>query len=330
MVSIGGHVERMECYSCHARWAPQCYGCHVKVDYSGSRSGYDWVHAGRQHAESPASRAASRDPGGRQYTIPGHVQEQRSFLRFEDPILGINGERRVTPIVPGCQVSWTIVGPDGDTILADTIFRTPPGTEGGGENGQAAIDMAPVQPHTTSKRARSCESCHVSPKAAGYGIAGGGLMRPWNEDHVVDLMTPDGRVIPADARTQVHAVEGLEGDWTQVVTPDGKQLQTVGHHFTGSRPLNGRERAVLGRGGICLGCHVEIPAGSLAVSLLHHVAEVTGQIPVTAAEHHDLVHKVLLTTAWVQVGGGLFAGAVVLLVVLVFILRRRAAGGGRA
>ncbi len=34
MQSIHRHMDRMECYSCHAAWAPQCYGCHVKVDYS--------------------------------------------------------------------------------------------------------------------------------------------------------------------------------------------------------------------------------------------------------------------------------------------------------
>jgi len=35
-----------------------------------------------------------------------------------------------------------------------------------GPNGSlvAGTDMSPVQPHTTGKKARSCESCHSNPK----------------------------------------------------------------------------------------------------------------------------------------------------------------------
>jgi hypothetical protein len=41
-----GHLEKLECYACHSAWAPQCYGCHVKVDFSGGKSATDWVAAG--------------------------------------------------------------------------------------------------------------------------------------------------------------------------------------------------------------------------------------------------------------------------------------------
>ena len=34
MNGVTKHLERMECYTCHASWTPQCYGCHVKIDYS--------------------------------------------------------------------------------------------------------------------------------------------------------------------------------------------------------------------------------------------------------------------------------------------------------
>ena len=37
MGSVGKHMESMECYACHADWAPQCYGCHITVDYSKAR-----------------------------------------------------------------------------------------------------------------------------------------------------------------------------------------------------------------------------------------------------------------------------------------------------
>ena len=59
MVQIGKHLEQMECYSCHDTWAPQCYGCHVKVDYSGGKKGVDWLavaHAHDIHGTDAAKR----------------------------------------------------------------------------------------------------------------------------------------------------------------------------------------------------------------------------------------------------------------------------------
>ena len=38
------HMESMECYACHADWAPQCYGCHITVDYSEGKTDIDWIH----------------------------------------------------------------------------------------------------------------------------------------------------------------------------------------------------------------------------------------------------------------------------------------------
>ena len=34
MSKVAKHGESLECYACHASWVPQCYGCHVKADYS--------------------------------------------------------------------------------------------------------------------------------------------------------------------------------------------------------------------------------------------------------------------------------------------------------
>ena len=300
MQNIHKHVDTMECYSCHATWAPQCYGCHVKIDYSGGRQSFDWVAAGHRHAE--LEHRADRGESDYETMIPGHVREQRSYLRREDPALGVNGEGRVTPVIPGCQVSVTIVGPEGDTIVKNHIFRTTPGTEGSTDEGQLGIDMSPAQPHTTG-HARSCESCHMSDKALGYGIDGGRLNRPWDQPIVVDLTTADGTVLPHSARPQIEAIPGLEADWSRFVTEDGRQLQTVGHHFSGSRPLNNAERANMDRQGLCLSCHQEIPTESLAVSLLHHVAKYADALPKTNQEHAGLVHKVLLFSAWGQAGG---------------------------
>jgi len=316
MVAVGRHIDRLECYTCHAQWAPQCYGCHVKVDYSGKKSGYDWAAAGALHGR-PGHRADDRDAPVDAVRIDGKVREQRSYLRWEDPALGVNGEGRITPIIPGCQAVYTVVGADGRTVVKDRIFRTPPFTEGGGAEGQLSIDTAPVQPHTNGA-ARPCESCHTSDKAAGYGIGGGRLNGPWDQGRVVDLAAPDGTILPRGAQTQIEPIPGLIGDWSRVVTEKGKQLQTVGHHFKGSRPLDGRERSMLERRGLCTGCHQSIPKGSLPVDLLSHVAEATGLTPATAGEHATLLHKITLVAAWAQVGG-----AILLVVALLYGLGRR-------
>ncbi len=321
MENIGRHIEKMECHACHASWAPQCYGCHVKIDYSSGKRSFDWVAAGQRHA-TPAGRTAEGEADF-QTTIPGEVTERRSYMRWEDPALGVNGEGRVTPIIPGCQVSVTIIGRDGEEIVRNHIFRTLPHSEGAGSEGQLGSDMSPVQPHTIG-RARSCESCHGSEKAMGYGIGGGRLNRAWNRPAVVDLRTAVGEVIPQRARLQIEAIPGLQRDWSAVVTPEGVQLQTVGHHFPGSGPLSKGQRRVMDRRNVCLGCHQEIPAESLAVSLMHHAAASAGLLPVSRGEHERLLHSFLLIAAWTQIVGGALAALCVGL-----LLWRRKRSGSR-
>lgn len=298
MVHAGKHIQTMECYSCHAGWAPQCYGCHVKVSYAEGARSFDWVAAGRKH-QRPEHRD-DRGEQGYETFIPGEVTELRSFMRWEDPPLGVNGEGRVSPLVPGCQVSVTVVGEDGQEVVRNQIFRTPAHTEGAGPQGQLGIDMSPIQPHTIGK-ARSCESCHGSAKAMGYGI---GFTRPWDTAKVVDLATADGTVLSRNARAQIEAVQGLVSDWSAVVDEQGQQLQTVGHHFDGSGPLSDEQRRNMDRRNVCVACHEEIPSGSLAVSVLHHMAAVSGRLPTSNASHRSLLHSILLTSAWAQMGAG--------------------------
>jgi len=325
MQAVQVHITKMECYSCHANWAPQCYGCHLKVDYSGGKKSFDWVAAGHSHAK--AEHAADKGESTYQTFIPGQVEEQRSYMRWEDPALAVNGEGRISPAIPGCQPSVTVVGKEGQTVLLNRIFRTRPNTEGGGPEGQLAIDFSPGQPHTTDHEPRPCESCHLLPKAMGYGIAGGRLNRQWDQPTVVDLMTPDGQVLPERTRPQIEPIKGLVGDWSRFVTEDGQQLMTVGHHFSRSRPLNNTERNNTDRQRLCLACHQEIPDHSLAVSLLHHVAAAIGQLPTTPEEHHSLVHKTLLFAGWTQVAlgvGGPMVGGVFVLWLLWRYRKRKA------
>ncbi|MHC4945759.1 MAG: cytochrome C [Planctomycetota bacterium] len=297
MAEVDLHVDKMECYACHASWAPQCYGCHVKIDYSGNKTCFDWLGAGHRHGRKPESRA-DRGEAGYDTIIPGEIEEQRSYLRWENPILGVNGEQRVTPIAPGCQPSITVISAGGRPILLNHIYPTPDDTEG-----QIAIDLSPTQPHTMIKAARTCESCHLSDKALGFGVGAGKQVRGWDEPLVVELETADKQILPKQYQVQAEAIKGLSADWSRVFDEEGEQLQTVGHHFQHSRPLNEEERRHTSRDGICLSCHQEIPDQSLAVNILHHVAEFTGQMPDSPDQHDFLVNKILLLAGWVQVLG---------------------------
>ena len=183
--------------------------------------------------------------------------------------------------------------------MKNHIFRTLPNSEGAGPEGQLGIDMSPVQPHTTGT-ARDCDSCHLSEKALGYGIKGFDPDRPPSKGIVVDLMTANGQILPKNAKTQIEPIPELAADWSRFVTEDGQQLQTVGSHFSRSRPLNNQERLHISRRGVCLACHQEIPDRSLAASFLHHTAEYAGMLPKTPKQHNALIYKILLITEWFQ------------------------------
>ena len=101
----------------------------------------------------------------------------------------------------------------------------------------------------------------------------------------------------------MEPIENLDHDWSQIVDRQGKQVATVGHHWKLSRSFNRAELERMTRDGTCIACHSEIPDNSLAINLLHHVAEYSDQIPHTKTEHSALIHKLTLLSAWAQVGG---------------------------
>lgn len=242
MRRVERHMERMECYSCHARWAPQCYGCHVKFDYRPGVARQDWIATGLAHAPD-GTTPSWRYPERAVPTLAGASEESRTYLRWEDPVLGVNGEGRVTPIYPGCQPVTTVVGPDGNTLVQGKVWES---------EGLPGSDMAPAQPHTMTRTARPCESCHTDPKAMGYGIDDGRFLRGYPSPRVVDIDV-DGAP-PERTQPQLFSYERAQ-DWSQVVTRDGTPVMTVGSHWPLSRALDERERATLEKTGLCLGCH---------------------------------------------------------------------------
>ena len=289
MVNVDEHMETMECYSCHAVWAPQCYGCHVQVDFSQNHYAKDWIQTGKQHFANGLNidQIAPKETPH----IKAKVRESRSYIRWEDPILGINGENRVTPLIPGCQQITTVIDTNGNTLVSNKIWRTKAGLENGGEEGQRGIDMAPVQPHTISAQARSCASCHTNPKTLGYGIGDGKWMNDYHKDTYKDIQTADGKLLSKHSRPQMTKIEDLKMDLSQIVTRDGKQLQTVGHHWPLSGPLPQEMREKMERAGVCVSCHKDVPDATLFTKITAAVGEKLGMIPHSDHEHSKLLNE---------------------------------------
>lgn len=307
MEQIKAHNDKLECYTCHATWAPQCYGCHVKIDYSDKAQNVDWLKAA--HDKDLHGRTGDMKKDLRQYLVDGKVSEARSYLRWENPPLANNGEGRVSPTIPGCQTTITVIGKDGKALVKNQIFKIP-NVEGAGKEGQNAIDMSPVQPHTISKRSRTCESCHTDVKALGYGIDGGKNTPNPEEGFIVDLMSADGKILSQYAQPQMMGIKNLKNDWSRFLDENGTQLQTVDHHWKLGNPLTAQQRLKLDRQGVCLSCHQSIPEGDLAIDAMTHAALIAG-VEVDNEMHGDILGKILHIGAWVQVtlplliGGGI-------------------------
>ncbi len=244
--SVAQHMASMECYACHSDWAPQCYGCHVTVDYSEGKTDVDWINNVNAVQANGMTPDAALGTSG--LTSPGKVSETRSYLRWETPILGINGEGRVSPMMPGCQVITTVIDKDGNTVVQNKMWNSPEGP----------ADQSAVQPHTAGRVARTCVSCHANPKTLGYGIEDGRFMQGQDKGYSADLATAQGELLSAKARLQAQPIPGLTWDLSQIVTRDDKQLVSVGSHWPLTGPLPKEMRAKMERTGLCLGCHAEM------------------------------------------------------------------------
>ncbi|MCK4729261.1 MAG: hypothetical protein KAT27_10075 [Desulfobacterales bacterium] len=124
-----GH-ERLSCQACHAKWIPQCYGCH----YAYRRDLYqgDWL-----------TRRIST----------GRWEELRSYLRFSKPTLGVNSANKIAPFSP-CQVYVSQFDEHGHYVPAKSL---------------KILTMSSFDPHTTQKTSRTCLDCHGDPKSLGFG-----------------------------------------------------------------------------------------------------------------------------------------------------------------
>jgi hypothetical protein len=195
--SMPGH-ERLSCQACHSRHMPQCYGCHIAYRLD----------------ETQEDKLSGRE-------TPGRWLEKRSYLRFEQPVLGLKDEETIAPFAPS-HAFVSVFGPDGDHLP---------------ERSPHTAAMTTFDPHTTMKASRTCADCHATARTLGLGA---GALR----------LGPDGpEVSPlydATAWGLDHAPEAL-GD------AQGNTLQRSSRPWR--RAFNRKELLAITRVAACLPCH---------------------------------------------------------------------------
>jgi hypothetical protein len=145
----------------------------------------------------------------------------------------------------------------------------------------------------------------------GLGIGGGRLSGDPSRDTIVDLMSADGRILPTIVDRQIPRIANLKNDYSRFIDENGTQLQTVGHHWTLSQPLDAKQRSKVDMQGMCLSCHKEMPGGDLAVSALVHATEMAG-IEIDKKEHGTILNKLLLIGAWSLLLVGILIGSYII------------------
>ena len=212
--SIPQHQERMECWACHARHTSQCYGCH---------DNYDQTAKGKDKLTMQKSA--------------GKWPEFRTYVRYDTPLLGISAKGLVNTYVPGCQVFFNAVNDRGEIIgdFDNFIFQS--------AEGYSSVATNPVFTHTVRTEVRSCEDCHLNPKALGLGTGQLNIDPDpsGNKDSMKYTYEMDRSGLSAAFPLDVMA------------TPQGKQIASTSH--VGARPFNQAEINRILKVGNCLSCH---------------------------------------------------------------------------
>ncbi len=154
----------------------------------------------------------------------GRWQEFRSYLRFEEPALGVDQFGRIVPMAPGCQVYLTVLDKKGK-VERQNFWPT----------------MAGFDPHVTRRESPSCTECHSNPKRLGLGE---GRLHLKNGTLKFE---PD-----YDAAAAGLGMFALE----QMVDTNGNPLQKMSR--VGERPFRAQEMKKIFRVSYCLVCHNQV------------------------------------------------------------------------
>jgi hypothetical protein len=95
----------------------------------------------------------------------------------------------------------------------------------------------------------------------------------------------------------------------------------VGTHFKLSAPLSKVQIDKLDRRGACISCHVDMPDGNLAISVMSHIAQVA-EYKVDKKEHGVILNTLLNIGAWVQIVIGFIIATLILYGIYIGFLKK--------
>ena len=214
--SIPQHQSRLECSACHARWVVRCPGCHQNLTL------------GQNSLQTPLPFSHSLDIGepslmiGPRGKVAPMLSQPKRHLTILDekenpiPVLGKMGEKR------GHYQQWAFTNPHGTS----------------GSNLAYALN-----PHSIQKQARTCTSCHLSPKTLGLGE--GDLQIGKNSTGKNDWVEPLNRsdIMRKASRFEPQAKVSMRGE------------TLAGTHQPKARTFNQEEINRILRVGNCIPCH---------------------------------------------------------------------------
>lgn len=309
MVRVKQHMDKLECYACHSTWVPQYYGYKFVMDFS--EKSIDWLDS-PEKVYPDGTTADYRGKFVMQHGAP--TKGDYSHIRWEDAPLGINGEGRVSPLTGVIQTVSTVIDTEGNVVEWNQVAQT-----GKGYN---ATELAPVNPHTTSRESRECADCHGNSVAMGLGTDRGRYDAEPEKAKFADVVSVDGTNVSKHTQTQISAIRKLHGDFMQLIDENGKQTQTIDSHWPTSMPLTQQQRDMLSRGGTCIACHEDIPDGAIPIRMLGKIAEITHLSFASEEAHGSLLRENNLLISWIKAAGIVVILGVILVLVIAFVKRK--------
>lgn len=178
--AIPGH-QRLECYSCHSRAVPQCFGCHTEYDLS--KQGMDFIKG---------------------FETPGEFSETEDYRALYPFPLALNQRGRISPVTPGCQTFVTVRDPRGEVEREEYVARF---------KGRNQLRFAPFYSHNTGAQAVGCGECHSDPAFLGFGqsVIADGEIEPTLLCEKADGKPLDGFVTMTAGETRAFAAITREG-----------------------------------------------------------------------------------------------------------------------
>ena len=199
--------EDLNCSTCHTSWTSKCIGCHNTFNREDYIKGYDLL------AKKPI------DESWNEMMTEFSVSESAFGVREK------NGKKEIQTAMPGMIMSIDHLSFDSSSAIHESFYRL----------------YAPTVPHTTTKKVRSCKSCHNNPYALGYGA---GTL----------LFTDNQWLFNPEFKNDSH--DNLpEDSWIPMI----KELDLNKDYSTRTdfRPFNIKEQKTILEVGKCLQCHKE-------------------------------------------------------------------------